>query len=208
MRSPSSRSLALKRFLDLFIIAISSLIVIPLITIVALIVASTLGRPVIFAQKRPGKSARPFVMYKFRTMTDEVDDLGHPLPDSVRLTRIGRVLRASSLDELPEIWNVLKGEMSLVGPRPLLLEYLPLYNARQFRRHEVPPGITGWAQVNGRNELDWDNRLELDVWYVENRTVLLDLKILLLTVWKVLRREGISAKGEATMRRFTGKKGE
>ena len=163
-----------------------------------------LGSPVLFRQVRPGLYGRPFMMVKFRTMTDERgadDDL---LPDAQRLTAFGRFLRASSLDELPELWNVLRGEMSLVGPRPLLMEYLPLYSPEQARRHEVRPGITGWAQVNGRNALSWEERFKLDVWYVDHRSLWLDLRILWLTVRKVIVREGISAQGEATMPRFTG----
>ncbi len=165
-----------------------------------------LGSPVLFRQVRPGLYGRPFMMVKFRTMTDERgadDDL---LPDAQRLTAFGRFLRASSLDELPELWNVLRGEMSLVGPRPLLMEYLPLYSPEQARRHEVRPGITGWAQVNGRNALSWEERFKLDVWYVDHRSLWLDLRILWLTVRKVIVREGISAQGEATMPRFTGNK--
>ena len=165
-----------------------------------------LGSPAFFRQVRPGMHGQPFEMVKFRTMTDARGPDGALLPDADRLTPFGRFLRASSLDELPELWNVLKGEMSLVGPRPLLMEYLPLYSPQQARRHEVRPGITGWAQVNGRNALGWDEKFKLDVWYVDHRSLWLDIKILWLTVKKVLVREGISAAGEATMPRFTGGK--
>lgn len=165
-----------------------------------------LGSPVLFRQVRPGLHGRPFMMVKFRTMTDERGTDGEMLPDAQRLTPFGRFLRATSLDELPELWNVLRGEMSLVGPRPLLMEYLPLYSPEQARRHEVRPGITGWAQVNGRNALSWEERFKLDIWYVDHRSLWLDLRILWLTVRKVIVREGISAQGEATMPRFTGNK--
>lgn len=163
-----------------------------------------LGSPAFFRQVRPGRNGRPFNLIKFRTMTDARGLDGQVLPDADRLTPFGRFLRATSLDELPELWNVLKGDMSLVGPRPLLMDYLPLYSAEQSRRHEVRPGITGWAQINGRNALSWDEKFKLDVWYVDNRSLWLDIKILLLTVRKVLVRDGISAAGEATMSRFTG----
>ncbi len=149
-------------------------------------------------------NGKPFEMMKFRTMTDDRDDNGKLLPDAKRLTSFGQFLRSTSLDELPELWNVLKGDMSLVGPRPLLMEYLPLYSERQARRHDVRPGVTGWAQINGRNALSWEERFELDVWYVENRTLWLDIKILFLTVWQVVKRDGISQDGEATMSKFTG----
>lgn len=198
----------MKRLLDVVLSAAAIVIVTPVALLVALAVRFSLGSPVLFVQKRPGQYERPFLMYKFRTMLHAKDENGELLEDRERLTRLGRFLRSTSLDELPELWNVLKGDMSLVGPRPLLMEYLPLYSARQRRRHEVRPGITGLAQVSGRNALGWEDRLEIDVWYVENRTLWLDLKILLLTFWKVIKREGISAKGEATMSRFTGKKGE
>lgn len=176
------------------------------LALLGLMVRRKLGSPVLFRQVRPGLHGRPFMMVKFRTMTDErgVDD--ELLPDAQRLTAFGRFLRATSLDELPELWNVLRGEMSLVGPRPLLMEYLPLYSPDQARRHEVRPGITGWAQVNGRNALSWEDRFKLDVWYVDHRSLWLDLRILWLTVRKVIVREGISAEGEATMPRFTGNK--
>ena len=165
-----------------------------------------LGSPAFFRQVRPGMHGQPFEMVKFRTMTDARGPDGALLPDADRLTPFGRFLRASSLDELPELWNVLKGEMSLVGPRPLLMEYLPLYSPEQARRHEVRPGITGWAQVNGRNAISWEEKFALDTWYVDHQSLLLDMKILWLTVKKVLVREGISAAGEATMGKFTGSK--
>lgn len=163
-----------------------------------------MGTPVIFSQIRPGKDGKPFRMYKFRSMKNATDEAGNPLPDDQRMTPFGAKLRSSSLDELPELWNVLKGEMSLVGPRPLLMEYLPLYSPEQYRRHEVRPGVTGWAQVNGRNAISWEDKFKLDVWYVDNRSFLLDLKIIFLTIKKVFVKEGISAQGEATMPRFTG----
>ena len=165
-----------------------------------------LGSPALFKQTRPGLRGKPFHMYKFRTMTEDQDENGKLLPDATRLTKFGRILRSTSLDELPEIWNVLRGEMSLVGPRPLLMEYLPLYSAEQFRRHDVLPGITGWAQVNGRNAISWDEKFKLDVWYVENQSLLLDLKIIFLTVIKVFRRDNINAIGGNTMEPFKGNK--
>lgn len=172
--------------------------------ILAWLVRRKLGQPIFFRQTRPGLHGMPFQMVKFRTMTDARGDDGALLPDVQRLTRLGRFMRASSLDELPTLWNVLKGDMSLVGPRPLLMEYLPLYTPVQARRHEVRPGVTGWAQVNGRNAISWDEKFALDVWYVDNRSFWLDLRILALTARKVVWREGISAAGEATMPRFTG----
>ncbi len=185
--------------------AVLFFLALPLV-LLGLMVRRKLGRPVLFRQVRPGLHGRPFMMVKFRTMTDERGVDGELLPDAQRLTAFGRFLRASSLDELPELWNVLCGEMSLVGPRPLLMEYLPLYSPDQARRHEVRPGITGWAQVNGRNALSWEERFKLDVWYVDHRSLWLDLRILWLTVRKVIVREGITAEGEATMPRFTGNK--
>ena len=196
----------MKRLFDIFASALALLLlVLPLLTLV-LLVRRKLGHPAFFRQTRPGLHGRPFEMVKFRTMTDARGPDGTLLPDADRLTPFGRFLRASSLDELPELWNVLKGDMSLVGPRPLLMEYLPLYSPEQARRHEVRPGITGWAQVNGRNALGWDDKFKLDVWYVDHRSLWLDIKILWLTVKKVLVRDGISAAGEATMPRFTGSK--
>ncbi|MCD8521156.1 MAG: sugar transferase [Saccharospirillaceae bacterium] len=176
----------------------------PIIAVVAWKIRKNLGSPVLFKQVRPGKDGKSFEMVKFRTMRDAVDANGNPLPDSERLTPFGNWLRSTSLDELPELWNVLKGDMSLVGPRPLLMEYLPLYNPEQYRRHEVLPGVTGWAQVNGRNAISWEEKFKLDVWYVNNHSFWLDIKILWLTVKRVLVRDGISAEGEATMSKFTG----
>jgi lipopolysaccharide/colanic/teichoic acid biosynthesis glycosyltransferase len=196
----------LKRVFDLILALLVLLLVwFPLIILIVLI-RRKLGSPVFFKQVRPGLHGRPFQMVKFRSMTDARGPDGQLLPDVNRLTQFGRFLRASSLDELPGLWNVLKGDMSLVGPRPLLMEYLPLYSSEQARRHNVRPGITGWAQVNGRNALSWDDKFKLDVWYVDNRSLRLDVKILWLTVRKVLVREGISAAGEATMSKFTGTK--
>ena len=194
----------MKRFFDFICAALGLLLLaIPFLLLVWR-VRRELGSPVFFCQMRPGLHGRPFRMIKFRTMTDARGSDGRLLPDADRLTAFGRFLRASSLDELPELWNVLKGDMSLVGPRPLLVEYLPLYSRVQARRHDVRPGITGWAQVNGRNALSWDRKLEFDVWYVDNRSPWLDFRILCLTVRKVMARDGISAPGEATMPRFTG----
>lgn len=194
----------IKRLFDVVVSAMGLLLLSPIIAVVAWQVRRKLGSPVLFRQVRPGLNGKPFEMVKFRTMRDAVDALGNPLPDSERLTPFGAFLRSTSLDELPELWNVLKGEMSLVGPRPLLMEYLPLYSAEQYRRHEVRPGVTGWAQVNGRNALSWEEKFKLDVWYVDNRSFWLDLKILFLTIKKVFIREGISGEGEATMSKFTG----
>ncbi|SOB74553.1 Sugar transferase involved in LPS biosynthesis (colanic, teichoic acid) [Marinobacter sp. LV10R510-11A] len=196
----------LKRLFDTFAAAFGLVILAPVILIVAWQVKRKLGSPLFFCQTRPGKDGKPFQMVKFRTMLDAVDAQGNSLPDSERMTEFGHLLRSTSLDELPGLWNVLKGEMSLVGPRPLLMEYLPLYSKEQYRRHDVRPGITGWAQVNGRNAISWENKFELDVWYVDNRSLWLDVKILFLTVKKVLIRDGISGEGEATMSKFTGSK--
>lgn len=193
-----------KRVFDLLLLVISSFFVIPLMCVLFVVLRIAMGSPVFFKQVRPGRYGKPFLMVKFRTMLDASDAQGNPLPDDQRLTRLGRFLRSTSLDELPELWNVLKGDMSLVGPRPLLMEYLPLYSPEQARRHEVRPGVTGWAQVNGRNALSWDEKFKLDVWYVDNQSFWLDIKILFLTVKKVLVREGISADGEATMSKFKG----
>ncbi|VTU40966.1 putative sugar transferase EpsL [Variovorax sp. PBS-H4] len=194
----------MKRFFDIVCAALALLLLAIPLLLLAWRVRRELGIPVFFCQVRPGLDGRPFRMVKFRTMTDARDLDGQLLPDAERLTAFGRFLRASSLDELPELWNVLKGDMSLVGPRPLLLEYMPLYSRVQARRHEVRPGITGWAQVNGRNAVSWDRKLELDVWYVDNRSPWLDFRILRFTLCKVLARDGISAPGEATMPRFAG----
>lgn len=194
----------MKRIVD-FVLALIGLIALaPVIVIVAWAIRKRLGSPVIFSQVRPGLNGKPFRMVKFRTMRDAFDANGQPLPDTERMTPFGSFLRSSSLDELPELWNVLKGDMSLVGPRPLLMEYLPLYNAEQYRRHEVRPGISGWAQVNGRNALSWDEKFKLDVWYVDNRSIWLDFKVIFLTLKKVVVRDGINAEGEATMSKFTG----
>ena len=193
-----------KRLLDIIIAAAALVLLSPVLLLLAWQIRRKLGTPVLFRQVRPGRGGIPFVMYKFRTMRDAADENGRPLPDAERLTPFGRKLRAASLDELPELWNVLKGDMSLVGPRPLLMEYLPLYNAEQRRRHLLRPGITGWAQVNGRNAISWPEKFRLDVWYVENRSLLLDIKILFLTVKKVLDRSGINSEGEATSAKFTG----
>ncbi len=194
----------LKRGFDIAASAIALVVFSPLILILALLVRSRLGSPVFFRQKRPGLGARSFEVIKFRTMTDEVGADGLLLPDADRLRPFGRWLRSTSLDELPELWNVLRGEMSLVGPRPLHTYYLPRYSPSQARRHEVRPGLTGWAQVNGRNAISWDEKFALDVWYVDNRTFLLDLKIILITVAKIVQRDGISGEGEATMSEFMG----
>jgi lipopolysaccharide/colanic/teichoic acid biosynthesis glycosyltransferase len=193
-----------KRLLDAVVAAGALLALSPVLLLTAFLVRVSLGGPVLFRQRRPGWHGRPFTIYKFRTMRHATGNDGLPLPDSERLTALGRFLRASSIDELPELWNVLRGDMSLVGPRPLLMDYLSLYSAEQARRHEVRPGITGWAQVKGRNALSWGDRFALDVWYVDHRTLLLDLRILLLTVRKVLASEGISHPGQATMERFDG----
>lgn len=194
----------MKRLFDLLAASLALLLLaMPLLVLVGLI-RRKLGSPVLFRQMRPGLHGKPFTMVKFRTMTDERGPDGALLPDAQRMTPFGRFLRASSLDELPELWNVLRGEMSLVGPRPLLMEYLPLYTPEQARRHEVRPGITGWAQVNGRNAISWPDKFALDVWYVDSQSLWLDIKILWMTVRKVLVRDGISAAGEATMSKFTG----
>jgi lipopolysaccharide/colanic/teichoic acid biosynthesis glycosyltransferase len=194
----------MKRAFDLFITLVLSPLWVPVALVVAVLVRLRLGSPVLFRQTRPGLYGAPFELVKFRTMRDAVRADGSSLPDHERLTAFGRALRASSLDELPELWNVLRGDMSLVGPRPLLMEYLPLYSAEQSRRHDVRPGITGWAQINGRNAVSWPDRFALDVWYVEHQSFWLDLRILMSTIRRVLRRDGISEAGEATMSRFTG----
>jgi len=194
----------MKRTTD-FITALCLLILFSsILLVVALLVSRKLGSPVLFSQVRPGLYEKPFRMIKFRTMTDARDANGELLPDSIRLTPFGKFLRSSSLDELPGLWNVLKGDMSLVGPRPLLMEYLPCYTSEQARRHQARPGITGWAQINGRNAISWEAKFQLDVWYVDNQSFWLDLKILVLTIKKVFVREGISAAGEATMPKFNG----
>lgn len=196
----------IKRAFDFTVALIGLIVLSPVLLIIAYLIRKNLGSPVLFRQVRPGKDGKPFEMVKFRSMKDAVDKDGKPLPDNERLTPFGKTLRSTSLDELPELWNVLKGDMSLVGPRPLLMSYLPLYNQEQYRRHEVRPGVTGWAQVNGRNAISWEEKFKLDVWYVDNRSFWLDIKILFLTVKKVFIREGISAQGEATMNMFEGTK--
>ena len=193
-----------KRFFDAILAALALLMLAPVMLVTALLVRRYLGSPVLFSQTRPGFKGKPFQVYKFRTMTDARDSDGNLLSDDVRLTPFGLFLRSSSLDELPQLFNVLKGDIALVGPRPLLMAYLPLYSARQARRHDVRPGITGWAQVNGRNAISWEQKFELDVWYVENQSFWLDLKILALTLKKVFVKEGISADGTHTMPRFNG----
>ena len=194
----------IKRILDVLVSVAALAALFPVIAVVALLIHRKLGTPVLFRQTRPGKDGKPFQMVKFRTMLDAVDAQGNSLPDSERMTAFGHFLRSTSLDELPGLWNVLKGEMSLVGPRPLLMEYLPLYSKEQYRRHDVRPGVTGWAQVNGRNAISWEEKFKLDVWYVDNRSFWLDIKILFFTVKKVLVRDGISGGGEVTMGKFTG----
>ena len=196
----------MKRLFDIVVSACALLMLALPMLVVIWMVRRKLGSPVFFTQVRPGMHGKPFKMVKFRSMTSERGTDGELLPDAERLTPFGRFLRSTSLDELPELWNVLKGDMSLVGPRPLLMEYLPLYSPEQARRHEVRPGITGWAQVNGRNAISWEDKFKLDVWYVDHCSLWLDIKILWLTVKKVLVREGISAAGEATMGKFTGSK--
>jgi len=193
-----------KRLFDLIAASLGLLLLSPLLGVLALWVWIELGRPIFFRHLRPGYRARPFTLLKFRTMTQEKDAQGSPLPDAERLTRLGKALRSSSLDDLPNLWNVLRGEMSLVGPRPLLLQYLERYSPEQARRHEVLPGMTGWAQVNGRNALDWAERFRLDVWYVDHWSLRLDLRILWMTVTPVVRREGISQPGHATSDEFKG----
>lgn len=194
----------MKRAVDTLIALPALILLMPLMLVIALGVLLALGRPVLFIQERPGLHGRPFRLYKFRTMRNHEPGGPEDTGDAGRMTRFGRFLRSTSLDELPELWNVVKGDMSLVGPRPLLMEYVPLYSPEQVRRQEVLPGITGWAQIKGRNTLTWDRKFELDVWYVDNRSLWLDLKILVLTVIKVLARDGIAQEGEATMTRFTG----
>lgn len=193
-----------KRFFDLMVAFLALVIFSPALLIVALLVRVYHGAPILFKQLRPGYKGIPFYIYKFRTMTNRVDAQGNLLPDAERLTRLGRILRATSLDEVPEFLNVLRGDLSLVGPRPLLMKYLPLYNVEQMRRHEVLPGITGWAQINGRNDISWPEKFQLDLWYVDHWSFWLDLKILWLTIWKVFKREGINQGDEATTTYFTG----
>ena len=193
-----------KRAFDLCLTIPGLIIFTPVMLLLAILVRWRLGSPVIFRQERPGYQGQPFIIYKFRTMREAYDRQGRPLPDHLRISRLGRFLRSTSLDELPELLNVLKGEMSLVGPRPLLMKYLALYSAEQARRHEMPPGLTGWAQVNGRNAISWEEKFRLDIWYIDHWSPMLDCKILLLTVVKVLRREGVEAGSQATAEEFTG----
>lgn len=194
----------MKRCFDFLISLLALLVFLPIMVLIAWRIRKNLGSPVIFQQIRPGLYGKPFKMVKFRTMKDATDSQGNPLPDVERMTAFGNKLRTSSLDELPELWNVLKGEMSLVGPRPLLMQYLPLYSLEQARRHEVRPGVTGWAQINGRNAISWQDKFKLDVWYVDNYSLWLDIKILFLTVKKVFIKEGITAEGHATIKPFEG----
>ncbi len=196
----------IKRLLDIVASLSALLLLMPVLLLLALLVLINFGWPVLFIQTRPGLNGSSFVMIKFRTMTDARDSSGRLLPNSERLTPFGRLLRSTSLDELPELWNVLKGDMSLVGPRPMLMEYLPLYSSSQARRHEVRPGITGWAQINGRNSICWEKKFELDIWYIENYSLWLDFKILYMTLWIVIARKNINSTGEISMPKFTGKK--
>ena len=191
-----------KRFFDLFLVLLSLPLILPIYLLLMLLVLTKFNFPILFKQSRPGLNGKIFNIYKFRSMTSERDKEGLLLSDELRLTKFGKFLRSTSLDELPSLWNVLKGDMSLVGPRPLLVEYLPMYSTKQARRHEVKPGITGWAQVNGRNAINWNEKFDLDVWYVDNQSIWLDIKILYMTIKKVIARDGISAKGDATMPRF------
>jgi sugar transferase EpsL len=198
--------LYIKRFLDLFLIFLSLPLILPLCLLMTLLVFTQLNTPVLFRQSRPGLNGKIFNIYKFRTMTNEHDKDGILLPAKLRYTKFGKFLRSTSLDELPSLWNVLKNDMSLVGPRPLLVEYLPLYSTHQARRHEIKPGVTGWAQVNGRNAISWDEKFDLDIWYVDNQSIWLDIKILYLTIKKVVTRDNINAEGELTMPKFLGSK--
>lgn len=193
-----------KRFLDLILTIPAFVLLSPVLIVTALLVRITLASPVLFRQLRPGFQGKPFELYKFRTMNNKCDQDGKLLPDAERLTKFGRLLRSTSIDELPELFNVLKGDMSLVGPRPLLMQYLDRYTLEQARRHEAKPGITGWAQVNGRNALTWEEKFKLDVWYVDNQSFWLDIKIIFMTIWKILKREGINQQGQATMEEFKG----
>lgn len=194
----------MKRILDILGAALGLFLLSPVLFLVAVLICYKMGSPVLFRQIRAGLHGKPFTMIKFRTMREAIDKDGKPLPDSERLTRLGRFLRSSSLDELPELWNVIRGEMSLVGPRPLLMEYLPLYSPEQARRHDVCPGLTGWAQIQGRNSISWQEKFALDVWYIDNRSFWLDTKIIFLTILKIIRPTDITAPNEATMPKFTG----
>jgi len=197
-----------KRFFDLFLSIVLIILFLPIYIIVSILILWKMGTPILFRQKRPGKNGKIFSIYKFRTMTNEKNEQGELLPDEQRLVGVGKFIRSTSLDELPQLFNVLKGEMSFVGPRPLLVEYLPLYNKRQKKRHDVKPGITGWAQVNGRNAISWEQKFEYDVWYVEHQSFMLDMKILWMTFLKVLKRSDISSDTAATMEKFRGSKNE
>jgi lipopolysaccharide/colanic/teichoic acid biosynthesis glycosyltransferase len=196
----------IKRLLDILLSGLALVLLSPVLLVTAILVGTKLGSPVIFCQQRPGKNEKIFKLYKFRSMTDQRDEKGELLPDEVRLTKFGKLLRASSLDELPELWNILRGDMSIVGPRPLLVKYLPLYNEEQKHRHDVRPGLTGWAQANGRNAITWEEKFQLDVWYVEHLCFWVDVKTVFLTVKNVLRREGISSGTAVTMEEFQGTK--
>ncbi len=203
-KNPSPGIPPLKRIIDIFLSLLALIVLSPVMLVISLLVLFTQGTPVFFRQQRPGYGGEPFFLIKFRTMRNARpggDDISQ---DAARLTSLGKFLRASSLDELPELWNILRGEMSLVGPRPLLMQYLPLYSAEQMRRHDVLPGLTGWAQVNGRNTLTWEDKFKLDVWYVDHWSICLDLRIICMTLWKALKREGISGQGEATAREWKG----
>ena len=204
MRDSKRHTNPIKRLFDLAVAVFSVIILSPFLVLVGFLVRLKIGSPVLFRQERPGLHGRPFTIYKFRTMTDQRDEAGNLLPDGNRLTRLGRFLRKTSMDELPELFNVIKGDMSIVGPRPLLMQYLDRYTPEQARRHEVKPGITGWAQVNGRNAISWEDKFKLDVWYVDNLTLWLDVRIILMTVSKVLKSEGISQAGHATAQEFLG----
>lgn len=203
---PSFYETYIKRLLDIVLSGGALIVLSPVLLVTAILVRTKLGSPVIFCQERPGRNEKIFKLYKFRSMTDRRDENGNLLPDEIRLTKFGRLLRSTSLDELPELWNILKGDMSIVGPRPLLVKYLPLYNEEQRHRHDVRPGLTGWAQVNGRNAISWEEKFRLDVWYVENISFAVDVKTVFLTVKKVFCREGISSETAATMEEFKGTK--
>lgn len=198
----------LKKLFDKILALVLIILFLPLYIVVSLLILIKMGRPILFRQRRPGKNEKIFGIYKFRTMTNEKDEFGELLPDEKRLIGVGKFIRSTSLDELPQLFNVLKGEMSFVGPRPLLIEYLPLYNEKQKKRHDVLPGITGWAQVNGRNAISWEEKFDLDVWYVENQSFLLDIKILWMTFLKVVKRSDISSSTSSTMEKFTGSEDE
>jgi sugar transferase EpsL len=194
----------MKRLFDCLVSFILLILISPILLVIVVLIRIKLGQPILFKQQRPGLHAKPFYIYKFRTMTDGRDELGNLLPDEKRLTSFGKLLRSFSIDELPQLFNVIKGELSLVGPRPLLMDYLPRYSSEQARRHDVKPGITGWAQVNGRNAITWEEKFKLDIWYVDNHSFWLDMKILWMTALKVIKSEGISQKGQATMEAFKG----